>query len=292
MKKVNILSVEIAAATRTAVKEEVAQLLRGTDSCGIAKVNAEFLVRSLRDREFQACLASTRLNIADGIGVLWAARYLTLRTTGLRALRPAQILWQAAYSLASLVLFPRFCRTPIPERIPGVEALFTMLEAAQETGASVYLLGAEEDINERAERSIQVKYPRLVIAGARGGYWADDEAVLKEIDRSGATLLVVALGSPKQEYWIRDHLPALAEVRVAVGEGGSLDFIAGDFRRAPACMQSVGLEWLWRLFMNRNKTGTAARAGRVWNAVPVFICHVVQWKLEHEHAWSDAQAQA
>ena len=96
---------------------------------------------------------------------------------------------------------------------------------------------------------------------------------------SGAALLVVALGSPKQEYWIRDHLHRLRDVKVAVGEGGSLDFIAGDFRRAPNWLQRVGLEWFWRLFMNRNKTGSVSRARRIWNAVPVFICRTVSWKL-------------
>jgi N-acetylglucosaminyldiphosphoundecaprenol N-acetyl-beta-D-mannosaminyltransferase len=94
-------------------------------------------------------------------------------------------------------------------------------------------------------------------------------------------LLIVALGSPKQEYWIRDHLSRLKSVRVAVGEGGSLDFIAGEFRRAPRWMRESGLEWSWRLFMNKSKTKTGSRPRRVWNAVPLFICKVVAWKLTH-----------
>jgi N-acetylglucosaminyldiphosphoundecaprenol N-acetyl-beta-D-mannosaminyltransferase len=162
-----------------------------------------------------------------------------------------------------------------------VEALFVMLEAAQEAEVSVYLLGARREINEKARERIQAKYPRLVIAGGQDGYSHGDEAVTREIDESGAALLIVALGSPKQEYWIRDNLRALGNVRVAVGEGGSLDFIAGDFRRAPGWMQRLGLEWLWRLFMNRNKTGTVSRGRRVWNAVPVFVYRVLKWKLKH-----------
>ena len=292
MKKIGVLSVEIAAASREMLKEEIATLLQGTTGASVAKVNAEFLLRSLHDEEFRTCLASTHLNIADGVGVLWAARFLTLDTTERRVLRKIQILGQAGYSLASLVLFPPFCRTPIPERIPGVDALSVMLEAAQEVEASVYFLGAEEDVNQEARRQIQARFPRLVIAGGRGGYWDDVAAILREIDRSGAALLIVALGSPKQEYWIRDNLPALGKVRVAVGEGGSLDFIAGDFRRAPRWMQRVGLEWLWRLFMNRNKTGTAGRGRRVWNAVPVFICHVVRWKLRYGRVRVDEQGAA
>jgi N-acetylglucosaminyldiphosphoundecaprenol N-acetyl-beta-D-mannosaminyltransferase len=292
MKKIDILSVEIGAASRQMLKGELITLLQGTAGASIAKVNAEFLLRALHDEEFRTCLASTHINIADGVGVLWAARFLTLGTTERRVLRQIEILGQAAYSLSSLVLFPPFCRTPIPERIPGVDALFVMLEAAEQIGVPVFFLGAEEEVNLRARRHIQARFPRLVIAGGRGGYWDDDAVVLREIDRSGARLLVVALGSPKQEYWIRDNLPALGKVRAAVGEGGSLDFIAGDFRRAPGWLQRIGLEWLWRLFMNRNKTGPLGRGRRVWNAVPVFICHVVRWKLRHGRVRVDEQATA
>jgi N-acetylglucosaminyldiphosphoundecaprenol N-acetyl-beta-D-mannosaminyltransferase len=292
MKKVNILSVDIAAASRESLLNEVVHLLRGGEPRTIAKVNAEFLLRSLNDEQFRAYLGSTHLNLADGVGVLWAARFLTLTNSRLEVLRRLEILWQATYTLASLVLFPPFCRNPIPERLPGVDALLVMLAAAQEAKAPVFFLGARSDINERARREIQARYPRLLIAGGRDGYTDDCVSAVREIDESGATLLVVALGSPKQEYWIRDNLSALGNVRVAVGEGGSLDFIAGDFCRAPGWMQALGLEWLWRLFMNRNKSGSVSRIRRVWNAVPVFIYHVVRWKLEHGPARLDEQEQA
>jgi N-acetylglucosaminyldiphosphoundecaprenol N-acetyl-beta-D-mannosaminyltransferase len=287
--KINILAVDIAAVTRDLFREEVVGLLRGAGPRIVAKLNAEFLLRSMGDHEFRRYLRNSDLNIADGIGVLWAARFLTLGTTRLRVLRELQILWQAAYCLGSLVLFPRFCRSPIPERIPGVDALFAMLEGAQEAQASVYFLGAEQAINLKARQEIRSKYPRLEIAGGSEGYSVDDESARGKIDESGATMLVVALGSPRQEYWIRDNLPLLKRVKVAVGEGGSLDFIAGDFRRAPDWLQRMGLEWLWRLFMNRNKTGSGSRGRRVWNAVPVFVCRVVGWKLTHRQSEPDSQ---
>ncbi len=247
----------------------------------VAKINSEFLLRSLKFQEFRETLCSFDLTIADGIGVLWAARFLTLETSKLSILRELQILWQAKYSLLSLIFYPKFCHYPIPERIPGVEALYLMLEAAASTQSPVYFLGAMEDINKKAVERIQEKFPKLQVAGARGGYWKDDQAVIKEINQSGAKLLIVALGSPKQEYWIRDHLKELTTVRVAVGEGGSLDFIAGSFKRAPRWLQSIGLEWFWRLFMNRSKSSTGSRMKRVWNAVPVFIYEVVKYKIKN-----------
>jgi N-acetylglucosaminyldiphosphoundecaprenol N-acetyl-beta-D-mannosaminyltransferase len=281
MNTIQVLTVNIAAFTRDAFKGEVVARLRGQQPVAIAKVNAEFLLRALDDREFSEFLDSTSFNIADGAGVLWAARFLTLKSTHLRVVSWVQILWQAGYSLSSLVLMPSFCRTPIPERIPGVDALFTMLEAAQEADASVFFLGAGPQVNSKARAEIQARFPGLAIAGGRDGYTEDWGSALQELNASKATMLVVALGSPKQEYWIRDHLHELGNVRVAVGEGGSLDFIAGDFRRAPEWLQALGLEWLWRLFMNPNKTGSASRAGRIWRAVPVFVYRTIRWKLKH-----------
>ena len=247
----------------------------------VVKANTEFLLRGCQNREFKKILEDASLIIPDGIGVLWAARFLTLETSKLSILRELQILWQAKYSLLSLIFYPKFCHYPIPERIPGVEALYLMLEAAASTQSPVYFLGAMEDINKKAVERIQEKFPKLQVAGARGGYWKDDQAVIKEINQSGAKLLIVALGSPKQEYWIRDHLKELTTVRVAVGEGGSLDFIAGSFKRAPRWLQSIGLEWFWRLFMNRSKSSTGSRMKRVWNAVPVFIYEVVKYKIKN-----------
>jgi N-acetylglucosaminyldiphosphoundecaprenol N-acetyl-beta-D-mannosaminyltransferase len=281
MRNIAILGVRIEEATKKLFVGEVAGYLRDDHLRTVAKVNAEFLVRSLNDPDFRTCLNSTDLNIADGTGVLWAARFLTLKTTGIPVLKQLQIIWQALYSLSSLLLRPRYCRDPIPERIPGVEALYLMLEAAQEADASVYFLGAGETVNAKARERIQARYPELRIAGGRDGYWRDDREVLEAVDESAARLLVVALGSPKQEFWIRDQCARLKSVRVAVGEGGSLDFIAGDFRRAPGWMQRIGLEWLWRLFMNKSKTKTGSRARRVWTAVPVFISRAVAWKLGH-----------
>jgi N-acetylglucosaminyldiphosphoundecaprenol N-acetyl-beta-D-mannosaminyltransferase len=292
MKKIQVLSVDIAALTRDDFRREVVDLLSGQDGAAIAKVNAEFLLRALDDKEFCEFLGSTRFNIADGAGVLWAARFLTLKTTRSRVVRPLQILWQAAYSLCSLVLLPRFCRTPIPERIPGVDALFIMLEAAQEVDASVFFLGAGPDVNIKARAEIQARLPRLAIAGGQDGYSGEWPPVLHELNASKARMVVVALGSPKQEYWIRDHLHELSSVRVAVGEGGSLDFIAGDFRRAPRWLQALGLEWLWRLFMNQNKTGSVSRARRIWRAVPVFAYRTIRWKLEHGAVVTDGQMPA
>jgi N-acetylglucosaminyldiphosphoundecaprenol N-acetyl-beta-D-mannosaminyltransferase len=189
MKTASVLSIDIAAATREVLRGELFSYLRGTKTRVVGKVPAEFLVRTLRDQDFRAYLLATDLNVADGSGVLWAARFLTLKTVRLPVIRQLQTVWQAAYSLASLILRPSYCRDPIPERIRGVDALTVMLEAAQMAKAPVYFLGAEAEVNEGAREKIKTKYPGLTIAGGRDGYFLDDEAAVGEINRSGAALL-------------------------------------------------------------------------------------------------------
>ena len=281
METVGILGIDIATVTGDGLRERLVSFLKSDQTQVVGKVPAEFVVRSLRDPGFRAYLQGCDLNVADGVGVLWAARFLTLRSTKVPVLKHIQVLWQAAYTLASVVLRPSFCRYPIPEQLRGLQAFHVMLAAAEEAGAPVYFLGAKADVNREARAELARQFPKLTISGGHDGYALDD-TVTREIDRSGASLLIVAMGSPRQEYWIRDHLPQLKQVRVAVGEGGTLDLIAGDYRLTPTWMQRVGLEWLWRLFMHRdNKSGGDSRARRVWNAVPVFICHTVRWKLAH-----------
>ena len=104
---------------------------------------------------------------------------------------------------------------------------------------------------------------------------------VEEINKTDAKLLFVALGSPKQEYWIQENLERLKNVRVAVGEGGTLDRVANPAQKAPKWINSAGLEWLWRLCFNKSKTETRNRFQRFWNSVPVFIYEVVKWKIKH-----------
>jgi N-acetylglucosaminyldiphosphoundecaprenol N-acetyl-beta-D-mannosaminyltransferase len=279
--KTKVLNIEIDNFKKRDLEERLGEAFGGDKKIKIAKVNSEFLLRSLGSKEFTETLDKFETKIADGSGVLWAAKYLSLPLSKIPVLRHIQAIWQVVYSGASLVFSPEYCREPIPERFPGVEALHMMLEAAAETGGSVYFFGAEKRVLEKAIEIIQHKYPRLTIAGSHEGYNYSDKEMVEDINKSGAKLLVVALGSPKQEYWIRDNIEKLESVKIAVGEGGSLDFIAGSFKRASRWIQKIGLEWLWRLFVNKSKTPTGSRMKRVWNAVPVFVYTVVKYKIKN-----------
>jgi N-acetylglucosaminyldiphosphoundecaprenol N-acetyl-beta-D-mannosaminyltransferase len=279
--KFNIFNVKINAFDSNDFFCFLKKSFKAKNKAFISKINTEFLLRALDDTEFRKTLNEAEYSLTDGKGVLWVARYLTLPISDNGFIKPIQAVWQMIYSGASLVFCPRFCTYPIPENIPGVDAMYLMLEAAIEADVSVYFFGAEKRILETAVEKIQNKYPKLQIAGYHDGYNFSDKDIIGDINKSGAKLLIVALGSPKQEYWIQDNFDKLTSVKVAVGEGGSLDFVAGAFRRAPRWMQKAGMEWFWRLFMNRSKSQTGSRFKRVWNAVPVFIYQVVKYKIEN-----------
>lgn len=264
---------------------DLSESLAFDTSLRIAKINTEFLSRSLKSDEFRNTLNSFDLKFADGVGVLWAAKYLSLPLIKIPILRQCQALWQMAYTGAAIIFYPKYLRNPLPEAIPGVEALKIMLKSAEEKGAGAFFFGATQKDLDGAIKNIKNEFPKLKIEGSLNGYdWQEDNGVdpVSLINRTDAKLLIVALGSPLQEYWIRDNFDKLKNVKVAVGEGGSLAFLSGTLKRPPGWINKIGLEWLWRLFMNRSLTHqTGSRLRRVWNSVPVFIFKTVNWKIKN-----------
>jgi N-acetylglucosaminyldiphosphoundecaprenol N-acetyl-beta-D-mannosaminyltransferase len=178
-------------------------------------VNAAKLIALGDDPEMHRMIASCGLITADGQSVVWAARLLGAR---------------------------------LPERVAGIDLMTRLLEAADAKGYSVYILGARREVLDTALERLRERYPRLTVAGARDGYYADDEAagVCDEIRASGADILFVAMSSPRKEYFLGERGAALG-VPFAMGVGGSIDVVAGITRRAPRILQKAGLEWAYRL---------------------------------------------
>ncbi len=274
----SIFSIPIACYNREQFQLALRRKLVSPGKLVIAKINTEYLSRAMTDSNFQKLLESGRLNIADGRGVLWAAKYLSMPATKNKPLRVAQCILQMIYSGMLIVLKPKFIETPIPCSFPGVEALELIVEAAVQEKSGVYIFGAQQEILDQAIRRLETAHRGLKIVGSTSGYGFDTEEVVANINSSGAKVLFVALGSPKQEYWIEENLDKLETVKIAVGEGGTFDRVASPKRKAPIWLNRLGLEWLWRLFMNKDLTG-GGRVRRVWDAVPLFVVRIVSWKV-------------
>ncbi len=148
----------------------------------------------------------------------------------------------------SVVWASRLLGDPLPERVAGIDLMDALLALAEHRGYRIYFLGARPDVLARAVERLREKHPRLEVAGARDGYFADDEApaVCAEIRASRPDVLFVAMSSPRKEYFLGEHGPVLGAPFV-MGVGGSIDVIAGVTRRAPVVWQRLGLEWLFRL---------------------------------------------
>jgi N-acetylglucosaminyldiphosphoundecaprenol N-acetyl-beta-D-mannosaminyltransferase len=232
MDRVVLLGVPIDPVTRAGAVARIRAMLGGTGRCHVMTPNNEMLVEARRNGPFRALLNRTALNVPDSTGLLWAARW---------------------------------ANRPLPERVPGVDTVQSLC-AGLDGSVGVFFLGAAPGVAERAAAALRAANPLLRVAGAYAGSPRPDEAkdIVDRINASGASLLLVAYGAPAQDLWIDAHLAEMPSVKVAMGVGGTFDFLAGTKKRAPAWMRSLGLEWLYRFAKE------PSRWRRMWNAVVVF----------------------
>jgi N-acetylglucosaminyldiphosphoundecaprenol N-acetyl-beta-D-mannosaminyltransferase len=188
---------------------------RSTTPALLAFVNPDCLNVAWGNADYRRALQEASRVLPDGIGIHLGCRVLG---TALKA------------NVNGTDLFPRLC-----ERLAG-------------TNDSIYLLGARPDVAADAASAMQKRFSGLAVAGTRDGYFAPDEedAVIETINASGASVLLVAFGAPKQELWLAANRHRL-RVPVAVGVGGLFDFYSGRVARAPHWLRELGLEWSWRL---------------------------------------------
>jgi N-acetylglucosaminyldiphosphoundecaprenol N-acetyl-beta-D-mannosaminyltransferase len=156
----------------------------------------------------------------------------------------------------SIVWASRLLRCPLPERVAGIDLMFELLALARRRGYRVYILGARQDVLEAAAAKLQLRYPGLNLCGWHHGYFADAEArgIAEEIGRTSPDILLVAMSSPRKEYWLAEH-GCTVGAPLLLGVGGSIDVVAGVTRRAPRWMQRAGLEWLYRLAQEPRRLG-------------------------------------
>ena len=169
----------------------------------------------------------------------------------------------------------RLSRQPVRDNVNGTDMFPLLCERAAASGRALFLLGAKPGVAQEVARRMRTLHPALRFAGVEHGYHEASEwpGVVEAINRSGADVLLVAFGAPRQEQWIAEHRAAL-EVPVAMGVGGLFDFYSGRIPRAPRLVRSVSLEWAWRLAME---------PGRLWRRYLIgnvaFMARVLRWQL-------------
>jgi N-acetylglucosaminyldiphosphoundecaprenol N-acetyl-beta-D-mannosaminyltransferase len=195
-----------------------------------------------KDPELLSVFRDADILLPDGIGMVWAAG----------------VLYGAKL-----------------ERVPGSEFIFDLCRLAVQEDCGIFLFGAAEEVNRRSAEILSERYPGLKVSGRANGYVKDTEmhGLIQQINESGARILFLALGSPKQEKWYATHRDALTHVRIVQGIGGTLDTIAGKVKRAPEFWCRLNLEWLYRLIDDPRRIGRQ-------KVLPIFAALVLLEKCK------------
>ncbi len=143
---------------------------------------------------------------------------------------------------------------PVPGRVSGVDLVEELCKLSEVTGARIYFLGAAPGVALSASKILKDKYPAMVIAGVRDGFFGSqsDQEVAEKIAETNPQILIVAMGMPRQELFILDTAHIIG-AKVGIGVGGSLDVHSGTVKRAPTWIQRLKLEWAWRFILNPRK---------------------------------------
>ena len=217
MKKINIYGIpfdNVTMAEAVALAEDELQK-KGTSV--VVTPNAEIAEMCIEDETVNQIILSAEIILPDGAGIITAAEILG---------------------------------TPLKEKVAGVEFGMELIRHAEKHGYSLFFLGGKPSVAETAAERLKETYKNLKIAGTYDGYFektgAENDAVIAEINASGADILFVCLGAPKQEIFMQNHCGDL-NVKMMIGLGGTLDSFAGTVKRAPRWMIRLNLEWLYRI---------------------------------------------
>lgn len=244
-----ILGVKINELTFKQVIEKINIFLETKKLHQIVTVNPEFVVEAQKNVEFKKILNSADLSVADGFGL----------------------------KIGAIISGQK-----IGERITGVDLTWEICKIAAEKKYSVFFLGGRSGVGESAVKRIKIIYPDLMVAGIFEGK-PNDPSTIKIIQRANPNILFVAFGAPKQDkfiYKIKNSCLAGGQVKfkiknlkLAIGVGGTFDYISGKVPRAPKWIRVIGLEWFFRLI------NQPSRIKRIFKAVAVFPALVIINKL-------------
>jgi N-acetylglucosaminyldiphosphoundecaprenol N-acetyl-beta-D-mannosaminyltransferase len=236
-RRINILGVAIDDLLEDEAVARCAALIAAGGPHHVVTVNPEFVMEARRNSAFRRVLAAADLATPDGVGLLLAARYLG---------------------------------TPLRGRVTGVELSLRLAAEAARRGWRLFLLGAAPGVAEEAAAVLEARFAGLLVAGCYAGSpaAAEEPHIRALIQAARPDVLLVAYGHPRQDLWIARNQPLL-RVPLAMGVGGTFDYLSGRVPRPPASLRRLGLEWLYRLV--RQPT----RWRRILNAVPLFAWAVV-----------------
>ncbi len=214
-KRIHILNTTIDNLSMRETLALVQEKIRTGEQLHHVVVNAGKVVAMQKDPELRQSVNECDIINADGQAVVWASRFLG---------------------------------KPLKERVAGIDLMAGLVEMAYKNHNRIFLFGAKEEIVKEVVERYSETYSPEIIAGYRNGYFThtDEKAIAQQIADSGTQMLFVAISSPIKENFLYKYRDILKNVNLIMGVGGSFDVVAGKTKRAPAWMQTAGLEWFYR----------------------------------------------
>ena len=256
------LGIKIDETSNEQALQRVAEFLNSNGQAKIFTPNPEFVVKAQKDEYFKKVLNSGDLNLCDGFGLALAVNLSPSAREGVGGVGADTSATPPAPPLGKRRI----------ERIVGVDFMLEICALALESGSVVYLLGSgNEEVVKQTAENLKKQFPSLKIVGYDKGPIVDElrivnyELWLDKINSINPDILFVAFGMGKQEKWIYENLAKMPSVKIAMGVGGSFDFISGKVKRAPLFLRRLGLEWMYRLVQEPR------RFGRIFNATVKFM---------------------
>lgn len=236
MKK-QIMSINFDSVTMNEAVSIAEGCISSSEKCMVVTPNAEIAYAAEKDKKFADLINSAKLVLPDGVGVVLASKILG---------------------------------DPVKQKVAGVEFAENLIKS---TSHPVFFFGGKPGVAEAARNNMKAKYPSCNIVGVRDGYFKDKEIpeIINQINESGAKIVFVCLGAPKQELFIQTHMNEM-NAFVFAGLGGSLDVFAGTAKRAPEFFVKFGLEWLYRLIKQPSRI-------KRMSVLPLYVIESIKYKF-------------
>ncbi len=216
MGRIEILNIPFDNITQNDAASIIAHLcrVRGAAAHTVVTPNPIMVMNAQNNKRLASAIRSASLSLPDGVGIISAAKRLG---------------------------------TPLRERVTGIDTAYSVIGKLNDAGGSLYLLGAKPGVAQKAAKNLKKEFPNIRVLGTHDGYFADDEEIIEEINEKAPDMLLICLGSPKQEIWAHRYRSQLKNAGVIICLGGALDVWSGNIKRAPDIFIKIRLEWLWRM---------------------------------------------
>jgi len=242
LEKVDIIGIPVDNLTQEEAIEKLIKFIEEKKFHFVFTLNSENATKVFENRDFLDIVKKADLVVPDGIGIILASRIL---------------------------------KTPLKERIPGIDLSFKLMEIANEKGYKIILIGGKLGVSEKAKENLEKIFKNIKILKTYNGYFKDDEEnkIVDEIEILNPDILLVGMGSEKQEIWIWKNREKFKNIGVCIGVGGTLDIWAGIKKRAPIFIQKIGLEWLYRALIEPKRVVRLFKIFRF-----IYKVFLVRWK--------------